>query len=201
MSMEVARIQNPAPQWIAKAVVNGEIKTLSSKDFAGKWLVMFSYPLDWTFNCPTEIREFNDRSEDFAAIGCNVVGWSVDSAFSHLNWTLQPRKEGGLGPTKIPLLGDITKQISATYGCLITTGDDAGVAARATYIIDPKGIVRHISVNDLNVSRNIDEVLRLVSAFQFSDEHGEVCPATWKKKGDKTIVPDVKASKAFFASS
>jgi alkyl hydroperoxide reductase subunit AhpC len=188
-------IQKPAPQWNAPAVVNSDFKDISSKDYNGKWLVLFFYPLDFTFVCPTEIIAFSERSNEFRELGAEVVGVSVDSKFSHLAWINTPRKKGGLGEMKIPLVSDITKQISKDFGVLL----DGGIAARGTFIIDPKGIVRQISVNDLSVGRSVDETLRLVEGFQFADEHGEVCPTGWKK-GAKTMKPDPKGSQEFFAS-
>ncbi|KAJ3292140.1 peroxiredoxin 3-like protein [Rhizoclosmatium globosum] len=192
-----ARVQLPAPQFSAPAVVDGAFSTVSLDDFKGKWLVLFSYPLDFTFVCPTEIIEFSERASEFRALGCEVVGFSVDSKHSHLAWVNQPRKEGGLGGMNIPLVSDITKQISADYGVLIEQGGDIGLSLRGTFIIDPKQVVRHISMNDLGVGRSIDETLRLVEAFQFNDKHGDVCPANWKK-GAKTMIADPTKSKEYF---
>jgi len=137
-------------------------KKLKVTDFRGKYLVLFFYPLDFTFVCPTEICQFSDRADEFRKIGCEVVGCSVDTQFTHREYTMKDRKKGGLGKMTIPLVADITKSIARSYGCLIEDGPDAGVAFRATYIIDVKGKVRHISINDLPVGRNIDEILRLV---------------------------------------
>jgi alkyl hydroperoxide reductase subunit AhpC len=148
-------------------------------------LVLFFYPLDFTFVCPTELIAFSERVKEFEALNCAVVGASVDSKFSHLAWTQQPRKKGGLGGLNYPLLADLTKKISSDFGVLI---EKDGIALRGTFIIDPKGTVRHIQINDLGVGRSVDETLRLLEGFQFADEHGEVCPAGWKK-GEKTIDP------------
>ncbi len=178
-----ATVQKPAPTWSAKTVVNGEIKTVSLKDFQGKYVVMVFYPLDFTFVCPTEVTAFSDRHAEFEKLNAQVVAVSVDSAFSHLAWTKQSRKEGGLGPMKIPLVADITKEISRDYGVLI---EDQGIALRGLFIIDDKGVVRHITINDLPVGRDVDEVLRVVSAFQYADKHGEVVPCGWKP-GKPTI--------------
>ncbi|XP_020613504.1 peroxiredoxin-4-like [Orbicella faveolata] len=127
-------------------------------------------PRSCTFVCPTEIIAFSDRVEEFRAINCEVVACSVDSEFSHLAWTNVARKKGGLGQMNIPLLSDITKQISKDYGVLL---EDQGVALRGLFVIDDKGILRQITMNDLPVGRSVDEVLRLVQAFQFTDKHGE----------------------------
>ncbi|CAH3187957.1 unnamed protein product, partial [Porites evermanni] len=161
--------------------------------FTGKYLVLFFYPLDFTFVCPTEIIAFSDRVEEFRAINCEVIACSVDSHFSHLAWTEKPRKKGGLGTMNIPLLSDITKQISKDYGVLL---EDQGVALRGLFIVDDKGILRQITMNDLPVGRSVDEVLRLVQAFQFTDKHGEVCPAGWRPGNDTvSINPFVISSK------
>jgi len=148
-------------------------------DYKGKYVVLFWYPLDFTFVCPTEIVQFSDRADEFRQLGCEIIGASTDSKFAHMEWTKKDRKKGGLGPMNIPIISDITKRIASTYNCLIKKGGDEGVTFRATYIIDKEGILRHISMNDLPVGRNVDEVLRLVKAFQYTDEYGEVCPASW----------------------
>ncbi|XP_075715213.1 peroxiredoxin-2 [Rhinoderma darwinii] len=190
-----AHIGKPAPDFQATAVVNGEFKELKLSDYRGKYVVLFFYPLDFTFVCPTEIVAFSERAEEFRKIGCEVVGASVDSHFSHLAWTNVPRKQGGLGPMNIPLLSDLKHTISKDYGVL---KEEDGVAYRGLFIIDNKGILRQITINDLPVGRSVDEVLRLVQAFQFTDQHGEVCPAGWKP-GSRTIKPNVKDSKEYFS--
>ncbi|KAI8902518.1 peroxiredoxin-2 [Globomyces pollinis-pini] len=191
----LAAVQKLAPVWTAPAVVNNDFVTINSKDYLGKWLVLFFYPLDFTFVCPTEIIEYSERSSEFEKLGASVVGVSVDSKFSHLAWINQPRKEGGLGSLKIPLVSDLTKKISSDYGVLL----DDGIAARGTFIVDPKGIIRQITINDLSVGRSIDETLRLLEGYQFADKHGEVCPAGWKK-GAKSMIPDTQKSKEYFKS-
>ncbi|SAM07285.1 hypothetical protein [Absidia glauca] len=191
-----AFIQQPAPQWTAPAVSDGEFKDISLSDYKGKYVVFFWYPMDFTFVCPTEIIAFSDRISEFEALDCAVIGASTDSEFSHLAWINTPRKQGGLGEMKIPLVADKTKAIAKNYGVLL---EDAGVALRGLFIIDPKGVLRQITINDLPVGRSVDEVLRLVKAFKFTDEHGEVCPAGWNQ-GDKTIKPSVKDSKEYFST-
>ncbi|KAI4459172.1 thioredoxin peroxidase [Holotrichia oblita] len=176
-----AVISKPAPYWESTAVVNGEFKTLKSTDFLGKYLVFFFYPLDFTFVCPTEILAFSDRIEEFNEINTSVVACSVDSHFTHFAWINTPRKEGGLGKIHIPLLSDLSHKISKDYGVYL---DDVGHALRGLFIISPKGILRQITMNDLPVGRSVDETLRLVQAFQFTDENGEVCPAGWKPGQD-----------------
>lgn len=190
-----AKVQCQAPDFKGMAVVNGQFKEISLNDFKGKYLVLFFYPLDFTFVCPTEVIAFNDRSEEFKQLNAEVVAVSVDSHFSHLAWVNTPRKNGGLGTeTKLPILSDLKKTIAANYGCLTKNED---IALRALYIIDTKGVIRQITINDLPVGRSVDEILRLIKAFQYADEHGEVCPANWQPKS-KTIDP--KKAKEYFAS-
>lgn len=186
----MALVRKPAPNFEGTSWYNGDFVTTKLSDYKGKYLVLFFYPIDFTFVCPTEIIAFSNKAKEFREIGAEVVAASIDSKFSHMEYSLKPRKEGGLGTLDIPLLSDITKKIARDYGCLVEEGEDAGVAFRATYIIDPKGIVRHISVNDLPVGRNPDEYLRLVKAFQYTDVHGEVCPANWQP--GETMIPDPK---------
>uniref|UniRef100_A0A674NNL5 Peroxiredoxin-2 n=1 Tax=Takifugu rubripes TaxID=31033 RepID=A0A674NNL5_TAKRU len=170
-------------------------KDLKLSDYRGKYVVFFFYPLDFTFVCPTEIVAFSNRVEDFRNINCEVIGCSIDSHFTHLAWINTPRKEGGLGEMKIPLVADLTKEISKDYGVL---KEDDGIAYRGLFVIDDKGVLRQITINDLPVGRSVDETLRLVQAFQFTDKNGEVCPAGWKP-GSDTIIPDVEKSKTFFS--
>lgn len=147
-----------------------------------------------TFVCPTEIIAFSDRVDEFQKIKCEVIAASTDSHFSHLAWVNTPRKEGGLGKMNIPLLADKSGKIARAYGVL---DEDSGVPFRGLFIIDGKGILRQITMNDLPVGRSVDETLRLVQAFQYTDEHGEVCPAGWRP-GSKTMKPDVEKSKDYF---
>merc|ERR1712038_1419000 len=181
-----ALISRPAPHWEGTAVMNGEMKELKLSDYKGKYLVFFFYPLDFTFVCPTEILAFNDRVAEFKALGAEVVACSVDSHFTHLAWMNTPRKEGGLGRLDIPLLSDLTHSISKDYGVYL---EDNGHTLRGLFIIDDRGILRQITMNDLPVGRSVDETLRLVQAFQYTDKHGEVCPADWTP-GKATIIPD-----------
>ncbi|KAL5017068.1 hypothetical protein ScPMuIL_006657 [Solemya velum] len=188
------KLTKPAPEFKGTAVQNNEFKDISLADYKGKYLVLFFYPLDFTFVCPTEIIAFSDRVEEFRAINCEVVACSTDSHFSHLAWVNTPRKQGGLGNMKIPLLADKNLEISKAYNVL---KEDEGIAFRGLFIIDSKGNLRQITVNDLPVGRSVDETLRLVQAFQFTDKHGEVCPAGWKPGAD-TMKPDPKGSQSFF---
>lgn len=187
-----ASVQKPAPDFAGNAVVENQFKPIKLSDYQGKYLVLFFYPLDFTFVCPTELISFSDRINEFKELNTEVVAVSVDSHFSHLAWNNQPRKQGGLGSLKYPLLSDLTKKISQDYGVLL---EKDGIALRGLFLIDPKGIVRHITVNDLPVGRSVDEVLRIVKAFQFVEKHGEVCPANWDS-GKPTINP--KNAKEYF---
>ncbi|RIA97910.1 peroxiredoxin-4-like [Glomus cerebriforme] len=192
---EIARVASPAPFWEAKAVVDGDVKTLSLRDFASKYLVMIFYPLDFTFVCPTELIAFSDRVQEFRDINTEVVGISCDSPHAHIAWDKIPRNQGGLGGIKIPLIADLKKEITKRYGCLY---EETGFPFRGTYIIDDKGKLRVAHINDTEIGRSVDETLRLVKAIQFTNEHGEVCPANWKS-GDRTIIPDPKKAKEYFA--
>uniref|UniRef100_A0A8D0MIB8 Thioredoxin-dependent peroxide reductase, mitochondrial n=1 Tax=Sus scrofa TaxID=9823 RepID=A0A8D0MIB8_PIG len=183
-----------APYFKGTAVVNGEFKELSLDDYKGKYLVLFFYPLDFTFVCPTEIIAFSDKANEFHDVNCEVVAVSVDSHFSHLAWINTPRKNGGLGHMNIALLSDLTKQISRDYGVLL---EGPGLALRGLFIIDPNGVIKHLSVNDLPVGRSVEETLRLVKAFQFVETHGEVCPANWTPDSP-TIKPHPTDSKEYF---
>jgi peroxiredoxin (alkyl hydroperoxide reductase subunit C) len=189
-----AFITQPAPEWKATAVVDGAFKEVNLSDYKGKWLVMFFYPLDFTFVCPTEIVAFSEAAAQFEKIDTKIVGISVDSHFTHLAWINTPRNKGGLGEMKIPLVADLDKKIASDYGVLLP----AGIALRGLFIIDPKQNIRQITINDLPVGRSVDEILRLVTAFQFVEEHGEVCPANWKP-GAATIKPNPKDSHEFFS--
>ncbi|XP_053927502.1 thioredoxin-dependent peroxide reductase, mitochondrial [Cuculus canorus] len=183
-----------APFFKGTAVVNGEFKELTLDDYKGKYLVLFFYPLDFTFVCPTEIVAFSNKANEFHDVNCEVVAVSVDSHFSHLAWINTPRKSGGLGKMNIPVLSDLTKQISRDYGVLL---EGPGIALRGLFIIDPNGIIKHLSINDLPVGRSVEETLRLVKAFQFVETHGEVCPANWTPDSP-TIKPSPEASKEYF---
>ncbi|KAI1894706.1 hypothetical protein AGOR_G00118510 [Albula goreensis] len=187
-------VTQQAPFFKGTAVHHGEFKEIGLDDFKGKYLVLFFYPLDFTFVCPTEIISFSDKASEFHDVNCEVVGVSVDSHFTHLAWINTPRKSGGLGHINIPLLADLNKQVSKDYGVLL---EGPGIALRGLFIIDPSGVVRHMSVNDLPVGRCVEETLRLVKAFQFVETHGEVCPASWTPDSP-TIKPTPEGSKEYF---
>ncbi|MCS6897128.1 MAG: peroxiredoxin [Nitrospira sp.] len=189
-----AFVTKPAPDFSAEAVVDNEFRTVKLSDFRGKYVVLFFYPLDFTFVCPTEIIAFSDRIDEFTKRGAVVLGCSVDSKYSHRAWINTPRAEGGLGGLRYPLISDLTKQISRDYGVLL----DDGVALRGTFLIDKNGILRHSLINDLPLGRNIDEAVRMIDALQFFEQHGEVCPANWKP-GAMTI--DVRNPSRYFKAA
>ena len=186
-------VQSAAPDFKAMAVVNKDFKEIALKDYKGKWLCLFFYPLDFTFVCPTEITAFSDRHEDFKKLGCEILGVSVDSHFSHLAWINTPRNKGGLGDIHYPLLADLNKEVSRAYGVL----NDGGVALRGLFLINPEGKIAYQVVHDLGVGRSVDETLRVLEAFQYVSKHGEVCPAGWTK-GSDTMKPDPKGSQSYF---
>ncbi len=176
-------VTNPAPDFTATTVLaDGSIVEdfKLSENYGEKGTVLFFYPLDFTFVCPSEIIAFSKRVDEFKARGVNVIGVSVDSQFSHFAWRETPVNKGGIGRINFPLVADLSKQISKDYDVLF----GGAVALRGSFLIDAKGIVRHAVINDLPLGRNVDEMLRMVDAMQFTDEHGEVCAAGWQK-GDE----------------
>lgn len=185
-------VTQPAPDFKANAVMpDGSFQQVSLSDYKGKYVVLFFYPLDFTFVCPTEIIAFSEKAAEFAKLGVQLLGVSIDSHYTHLAWRNTPRSEGGLGQIDYPLIADLTKEISKSYDVLLA----GGIALRGLFLIDKAGVVRHQVVNDLPLGRSVDEALRMVKALQFNEAHGEVCPANWHE-GARTI--DVKDSKAFF---
>lgn len=189
-------VTQPAPDFKADAVMpDGSFKQVSLSDYKGKYVVLFFYPLDFTFVCPTEIIAFSEKAADFEKLGVQLLGVSIDSKFSHLAWRNTPRNQGGLGQIDYPLIADLNKEISRSYDVLL----GAGIALRGLFLIDKDGIVRHQVVNDLPLGRSVEEALRMVEALQFVEANGEVCPANWHK-GARTIKPTVSESKAFFSA-
>ena len=175
-------VTEPAPDFTATAVLGDnsfdENFTLSS--MRGKYVVLFFYPMDFTFVCPTEILAFDEAYDQFKARSAEVVGVSVDSQFSHLAWKKTPVDEGGIGPIRYPLVADLKKQIARDYGVLFN--DE--VALRGLFLIDKEGIVRHALVNDMSLGRSVQEALRMLDALRFHEEKGDVCPANWSE-GDE----------------
>ncbi|ODV79285.1 peroxiredoxin TSA1 [Suhomyces tanzawaensis NRRL Y-17324] len=190
----VAQIQKPAPTFKKTAVVDGVFEEVSLEQFKGQWVVLAFIPLAFTFVCPTEIIAYSEAAKKFAEKGAKVLFASTDSEYSLLAWTNVARKDGGLGPVDIPLLADTNHSLSRDYGVLL---EDEGIALRGIFLIDPKGTLRQITVNDLPVGRSVEESLRLLDAFQFTEKYGEVCPANWQP-GSETIKPTVGDSKEYF---
>lgn len=189
-------VQQPAPDFKAQAVMpDGTFKQVGLSDYKGQYVLLFFYPLDFTFVCPTEIIAFSDRAGDFSKLGVQVLGCSVDSHYTHLAWRNTPRNQGGLGQIDYPLVADLNKEIARSYGILLP----GGIALRGLFLIDKNGVVRHQVVNDLPLGRSVDEALRMVKALQFFETNGEVCPADWKE-GARTIKPTVSDSKKFFSA-
>lgn len=186
-------VGNKAPFFEEAALVNGQKKTVSLNDYKNKWKILFFYPLDFTFVCPTEIVAFSDAAAKFKAVNCELVACSVDSYFSHLAWTKQSRSEGGLGEVNFPIIADLNKNVARSYEVL----NEGGIALRGLFLIDDKDVIQHATINNLSVGRNVEEALRLVEAYQYTAQHGEVCPANWTK-GKDTMKPDPTGSKTWF---
>jgi len=191
-------VNTPAPDFTAAAVMaNGEIKEdFSLSSYKGKYVVLFFYPLDFTFVCPSEIIAHDKRVADFAAQGVELIGVSIDSQFTHFAWRNTPVNQGGIGPIGFPLVADTNHAIVKSYG----VEHEAGVALRGSFLIDKEGIVQHAVVNNLPLGRNVDEMLRLVDALQFHEENGEVCPAGWQK-GDAGMKPTSEGVADYLANN
>ena len=184
-----------APDFTASAVVNGDFNdNFKLSDFRGKYVLLFFYPLDFTFVCPTELHAFQDKLDTFKKLNTEVIGCSVDSKHSHYAWLNTPKTAGGIAGVRYPIVSDINKTIARDYDVLISQD---GIALCGAFLIDKKGEVRHQTVNDLPLGRNIDEFVRLIEALQFNEEHGEVCPANWNK-GDKAMKANQSGLKTYF---
>ena len=190
-------VTNKAPDYTATAVL-GDNQIVDNfnlyENFGAKGTVLFFYPLDFTFVCPSEIIAFDKRLEEFKNRGINVIGVSIDSQFSHFAWKNTPVNQGGIGQVRFPLVADITKQISRDYDVLFKEG----VALRGSFLIDKDGTVRHAVINDLPLGRNIDEMLRMIDTMLFTNEYGEVCPAGWQK-GDKGMTASTEGVADYLA--
>ena len=208
-------VTKQAPDFKATAVMpDNSFKEISLSDYKGKKVVLFFYPLDFTFVWPTELIAFNNRLEEFEKRGVQVLGCSVDSHFSHLKWKEMDINNGGIGNVQYPLISDLDKSIARNYDVLlgttnayVETEDSAentsvggGVALRGSFLIDENGVVRHEIKNDLPLGRNIDEMLRLIDALDFHTEHGDVCPAGWNK-GDEGMNPSHKGMKSYVSKN
>jgi len=189
-----ALVAKPAPNFTAQAVMpDGTFKEIKLSDYKGKYVILFFYPLDFTFVCPTEIIAFSNSMDEFKKRNTEVLGVSVDSHFSHLAWRNTDRKDGGLGDIAYPLVADLNKKITYDYGVM----HEAGIAFRGLFLIDKEGVVQHQLINNLPLGRNIGEALRMVDALQFHENNGEVCPANWKE-GEDGMKPDPSGSKTYF---
>ncbi len=174
-------VTKKAPDFKATAVMpDNSFKDISLSDYDGKYKILFFYPLDFTFVCPSEIIAFDAKLNEFKERGCELIGVSIDSHFTHLAWKNTPVNKGGIGNIQYPLVADIKKEIGKEYGVLF----DDSVALRGLFLIDQKGIIRHSVVNDLPLGRSVDEALRMLDALQFTDKHGDVCPANWQAGKD-----------------
>lgn len=195
----VAQVQKPAPKFTKTAVVDGLFEEVSLDKYLseGKWVILAFIPLAFTFVCPTEIIAYSEVAKKFAEKGAQILFASTDSEYSLLAWTNVDRKDGGLGPVNIPLIADTNHSLSRDYGVLI---EEAGVALRGIFLIDPKGTVRQSTINDLPVGRNVEETYRLLEAFQWTEANGEVLPCNWQP-GSLTIKPEVEASKEYFSKA
>lgn len=184
-----------APEFSAKAVIKNQIQdSFSLQPYLGQYVVLFFYPLDFTFVCPTELHAFQEKLAEFEKRNAQLMGCSVDSHFSHLAWLNTPKSKGGIEGVNYPLISDLNKSISRSFQVL---KEDEGIAYRGLFLIDKKGIVRHQLVNDLPLGRSVDEVLRLLDALIFHEANGEVCPANWKS-GSKAMKPTEQGLAEYF---
>jgi peroxiredoxin 2/4 len=188
-------VTKAAPDFTAKAVMpDNSFADLKLSSYRGKYVMLFFYPLDFTFVCPSEIIAFDAALAKFQQKNVQVIGVSVDSEYTHLAWKNTARKDGGIGPIKYPLVSDLNKQISKDFGVLL----DAGVALRGLFLIDKEGVVRHALINDLPIGRSVDEALRVVDALQFHEQHGDVCPANWHA-GEEAMKPTAAGVASYLA--
>ena len=193
--MATTLVTRKAPDFKATAVLaDNSFKDISLQDFDGKYRLLFFYPLDFTFVCPSELLAFNKKLPEFKEKNCEVIGVSVDSSYTHLAWKNTPVDKGGIGNIQYPIVADITKNISRDYGVLI---NDA-VALRGLFLIDKAGVVRHALVNDLPLGRSVDEALRILDALQYHEKHGEVCPANWRQ-GMEAMKPTAEGVASYLA--
>ncbi|MFO7982443.1 MAG: peroxiredoxin [Desulfuromonadales bacterium] len=191
-------VSKKAPEFNAPAVMpDGVInESFSLSDYKDKYVVLFFYPLDFTFVCPTELIAFSRRIKEFEERGVQVIGCSIDSQFTHVAWRDTPVEDGGVGAIAYPLVADVKHEICRAYDVEF---DEGGVAFRGSFLIDREGVVRHQVVNDLPLGRNVDEMLRMIDALQFTEKYGEVCPAGWNK-GEEGMVPDKEGVSSYLKS-
>ena len=187
-------VNRPAPDFSETAVIKGEIKeNFKLSDYKGKYVVLFFYPLDFTFVCPTELHAFQDKLSQFASKNAQVIAVSTDSWFSHAAWLSTPKNKGGIEGVEYPIVADFNKTISKDYDVLL----EGGMALRGLFLIDKEGIVQHQVINNLPLGRSVDEALRMVDALQFTEKNGEVCPANWRE-GEKAMTADDAGLKSYF---
>ena len=190
-----ALVPKEAPDFTAQAVMpDNSFAALTLSSYRGKYVVLFFYPLDFTFVCPSEIIAFDQALAKFEEKNAQVIGVSVDSHFTHLAWKNTPRDHGGIGQIKYPLVSDLNKKIANDYGVLF----NGEVALRGLFLIDKAGIVRHALVNDLPLGRSVDEALRILDALQYTEQHGEVCPANWRE-GEEAMQPTAEGVAEYLA--
>lgn len=187
-------IGKKAPEIAANAVVNGELSFITLKNYVGMYKLLFFYPLDFTFVCPTEMHALQEKLAAFHQRDVQVLAVSVDSVYSHLSWLNTPRSQGGVAGVQYPLVSDIHKKIARDYGVL---NEDAGIAYRGVFLVDKNDVIQYEAINNLQFGRSIDELLRVVDAVQYAEKHGEVCPANWQP-GEKTMKPDQHGLKQYF---
>ena len=188
-------VGKPAPDFCTDAVIGNDFKeNFRLSDLRGKYILLYFYPLDFTFVCPTEIHAFQAKLEKFKKLNTEIIAVSVDSKFSHYAWLNTPKNKGGIAGVNYPLVSDLSKTIARDYDVLIP---EAGVALRGAFLIDKEGVVRHQTVNDLPLGRNVSEFVRLVQALQHHEKHGEVCPANWQE-GEQSMQPDQQGLEKYF---
>lgn len=187
-----------APDFKAKAVVNNRIvEDFSLSSYKGKYVVLFFYPLNFTFVCPTELHAFQEKLADFNSRNAQVIGCSVDSCYSHYAWLNTPKQKGGIQGVDYPLVSDLNKTISDNYDVLVP---NQGIAYRGLFLIDKQGIIRHQVVNDLPLGRSVEEALRILDALIYFEQHGEVCPANWQK-GKQSMQPTQAGLEKYFVNA
>ena len=190
-----AFVTEPAPDFTAQAVMpDNSFQELTLSKHRGSYVLLFFYPLDFTFVCPSEIIAFGKELDKFKQRGCEVIGASVDSHYTHLAWKNTPREQGGIGQVQYPIVSDLDKNISNNYGILLPNG----VALRGLFLIDRDGVLRHMLVNDLPLGRSVAEALRMLDALQYTEKHGEVCPANWQE-GAEAMAPSSEGVAAYLA--
>jgi peroxiredoxin (alkyl hydroperoxide reductase subunit C) len=188
-------VTQAAPDFTADAVLaDNSFGHVTLSSYKGKYVYLLFYPLDFTFVCPSEILAFNKKLDEFKSKNCEIISVSVDSKYTHLAWKSTPIENGGIGQVQFPMVADLNKEITKAYGI----EHPASVSLRGLFLIDPTGTVRHAVINDLPLGRSVDEALRMLDALQFTDTHGEVCPANWKQ-GDEAMKPTTEGVASYLA--